>query len=142
MRAAREFHDTYIKSHPALSTTKQHYPLLNFLKFLFVSIQHDQVKWFKALLDVYEPSLNVDPSFGDYLERIGQYFFNLKPKQTEKGSIFSNIFKMLKNPNAGAAPGAGGSRSNPLGALLAPQGAGNQSADDQEIDLEDDDLLD
>ncbi len=95
-RTARQFHDAYLKMHPAFITADLHqFPLLNFLKFLFISIQHDQVKWFKAICEIYKPSWEVDASFGDYLERVGQYFFNLQSKKVEKDSIFNNLFKML-----------------------------------------------
>lgn len=130
LKTAREFYDQYLKNHPDM-TTPEKYPLCNFLKFLFVSIQHDQVKWFKSLLEVYKPSLDIDPSFGDYLERVGQYFFDLKPKRVEKESIFNNLFKMLSNPaDARGSNQAQSSSSN-----------NNDLIDDSE-ELEDNDLLD
>lgn len=129
LKTAREFHDTYVKLHPDIKDP-QAFPLLNFIKFLFISIQHDQAKWFTAICDVYKPSLSVDPSLDDYLERVGQYFFNMKPKRAEKESIFNNLFKMLTNPGEARPSAAATSRSQePM------------IGDDSE-ELEDDDLLD
>jgi hypothetical protein len=100
-----------------------------------VSIQHGQVKWFQALLQVYKPSLDEDASFGDYLERIGQYFFDLRPKRPEKTDMFSNLFKMFATP---VGTGSG------LLAGPGPSGGGRdkkcQSADDECFD--EDELLD
>ena len=46
--------------------------------------------------------MDKDKSFYDYLDRIGQYFFNLKPKKVEKESMFNNLMRMLtttQSPN-------------------------------------------
>jgi len=130
-RTARQFHDVYLKNHPDLrSADLSQFPLLSFIKFLFISIQHDQVKWFKSICEIYKPSWEADVSFGEYLERVGQYFFNIQPKKIEKDSIFNNIFKMLS--------GSGEPRQ-------AQQKAGPSSSlenEEKEETLEDNDLLD
>lgn len=134
LKTAREFYEYYTKNHPYTrmqddkSQLQNHMPLCNFIKFLFICIQHDQVKWFNALNVVYKPSLDIDPSFHDYLERIGQYFFQIKPKNVEKGgNMLNNLFKMLTNPGEGTSNNNSGNSGSKV--IL-------------ENELEDDDLLD
>ncbi len=121
--------------HPAFITADLHqFPLLNFLKFLFISIQHDQVKWFKAICEIYKPSWEVDASFADYLERVGQYFFNLQSKKVEKDSIFNNLFKMLS--------GGGLDQRQTKRQEEQRPGASSRLDVEEEETLEDNDLLD
>jgi hypothetical protein len=97
---AFEFYNHFKINHPLLIDQQQQQkktelPLLNFLNFLFISIKTCKVNVFNVLIDIYKPSLDRDKSFIDYLDRIGQYFFNLKPKKVEKENMFSNLMRML-----------------------------------------------
>jgi len=127
---AKEFYEQYIRNHPLIKENITKLPLINFIKFLFIAINKNQVKWFKCLCEVYKQSLDVDASYGDYLERIGQYFFNIKAKKVEAGgSIFNNLFKMLA-ANPGEMHGSTSAASHR-----------EQSGDESDY-LEDNDLLD
>lgn len=126
---AEEFYEHYIKNHPSIHGNTSKFPLINFLKFLFIAIKNNQVKWFKSICDIYKPSLDVDLSYGEYLERVGQYFFNIKAKKVEGGgSIFNNLFKILANPGEMAGSTSANSQQDQSG--------------DESDHLEDNDLLD
>ena len=134
VEAARQFYESYTRNHHQLKEGNEavQFPLLNFLKYLFLAIQQVELKWFNALIAIYKPSLKADPSFGDYLERIGQYFFNLKPKKVEKENIFNNLFRMFTNPAADR-------ESNTASNQIDQQ---QQAEDEWTDDPEDNDLLD
>uniref|UniRef100_A0A0P4WP96 Golgi to ER traffic protein 4 homolog n=1 Tax=Scylla olivacea TaxID=85551 RepID=A0A0P4WP96_SCYOL len=98
--AASEVFETYTKTHPTI--TKQRgppfiLPLLNFLWLLLSTIESGKVTYFTVLCEQYQPSLNRDPSYREYLDRIGQLFFNLPaPKpQAGPGGIFGNLIQGL-----------------------------------------------
>lgn len=92
LTSAIDFYTHYVKNNPLVDTNK---PLVNFLNFLFAAIKLNKVNLFNVLLELYKPSLDRDTSYYDYLDRIGQMFFNLKPKKVEKESMFSNLMRML-----------------------------------------------
>jgi hypothetical protein len=97
---AYEFYNHFKSNHPLIDQQKKNeLPLLNFLNFLFISIKTCKVNIFNVLIEIYKPSLDRDKSLNDYLDRIGQYFFNLKPKKVEKENIFNNLMRMLVTNN-------------------------------------------
>lgn len=54
-------------------------PLLNFLWLLLLAIDTGRVTDYSILIEQYQPSIKRDPSYNDYLDRIGQLFFGLPP---------------------------------------------------------------
>lgn len=54
------------------------------LQFLF-SFFSGQVTRFTVLCEQYQPSLKRDPSYREYLDRIGQLFFNLPAPRPQQG---------------------------------------------------------
>ncbi|XP_071521488.1 Golgi to ER traffic protein 4 homolog [Panulirus ornatus] len=98
--AASEVFETYTKKHPNI--TKQRgppfiLPLLNFLWLLLSTIESGKVAYFTVLCEQYQPSLKRDPSYREYLDRIGQLFFNLPAPKTQHGpgGIFGNLIQGL-----------------------------------------------
>ncbi|XP_065317866.1 Golgi to ER traffic protein 4 homolog [Gordionus sp. m RMFG-2023] len=91
---------SYVKMHPVIHKDNPPFPLplLNFLCFLLFAIQNkDKLTVFSILCDKYERALKRDPSFFTYLEKIGQLFFGLKPRNSSQNSfgMFDNIFQNL-----------------------------------------------
>ncbi|XP_036323445.1 Golgi to ER traffic protein 4 homolog isoform X2 [Rhagoletis pomonella] len=75
-------------------------PLLNFVYFLFRCIDTGRQDAFRALCDLYKPSLNRDPSFEKYLIKIGVHFFGVAPPSTMgggglMGGMFGDLFTRL-----------------------------------------------
>ncbi|KAL6057049.1 Golgi to ER traffic protein 4 [Balamuthia mandrillaris] len=73
----------YCASHPAAATS----PLSNFIRFLLATVQHRTAgATFQTLRTKYKPSIQRDPTFEQYLDRIGEIFFGIKP-QTQAGGL-------------------------------------------------------
>lgn len=92
--ASAAFH-TYTRKHPAVSSEYPFLlPLLNFLEFLLQAIEREKLAYFRTLCEQYQPSLKRDPSYSDYVERIGQLFFGLAPPPKQQG-IFGNLLQSI-----------------------------------------------
>uniref|UniRef100_A0A2D4FVU0 Uncharacterized protein n=1 Tax=Micrurus corallinus TaxID=54390 RepID=A0A2D4FVU0_MICCO len=51
---------------------------------------------FTVLCEQYQPSLKRDPMYNEYLDRIGQLFFGVPPKQTSSyGGLLGNLLNSL-----------------------------------------------
>lgn len=53
------------------------------------------------MCEIYAHSLNRDPAFKDYLTRIGELYFGIRPPQTNRGfgDILSNLFQSFAEDN-------------------------------------------
>ena len=136
---AAQFYDTYTKNHPfnEVDNNFKKSPFINFFNLLFISIRNNNPKMFKTLIELYKPSLNRDPSFADYLERIGQYFFNFKSNKPVKENMFNNLFKMLTNSGEGPSGVQGLASSR-----IVNDETSDDGWDSSKEDIEDNDLLD
>lgn len=95
---ALETFETYTKYHPKIACSEPpfKYPLLNFLYFLLKSIDTKKLNLFKALCDLYKPSLERDPSYEKYLQKIGIMYFDAPaPQQPRSGGLFGNLINQL-----------------------------------------------
>ena len=95
---------SYTDSHPSLQGDKKgppyKHPLLNFVWLLLLAIEHKQsVSAYSTLVEKYRPSLKREPSYLEYLDKIGQHFFGLPPPppRARPGGMFSGIFENLLN---------------------------------------------
>ncbi|XP_077980529.1 Golgi to ER traffic protein 4 homolog [Glandiceps talaboti] len=73
-------------------------PLLNFIWFLLLAVQGGKLTVFSVLCEKYQPSLNRDPSYMDYIGRIGQLFFGMPPPKQENsqpGGALGNLLQSL-----------------------------------------------
>ncbi|XP_070580520.1 Golgi to ER traffic protein 4 homolog [Ptychodera flava] len=69
---------TYTEKHPDIETGPPFMkPLLNFVWFLLLAIQGGKLTVFAVLCEKYQPSISRDPSYKDYIDRIGQIFFGV-----------------------------------------------------------------
>lgn len=99
-QTASEAFNTYTRKHPRCGKGPPFaLPLLNFLCYLFGAIESRKLTTFTVLCDHYKPSLTRDPSYMQYLERIGENFFGLKLPTSRKGpkGLLGNLFQSLVN---------------------------------------------
>ncbi|MBV94777.1 Golgi to ER traffic protein 4, partial [Eschrichtius robustus] len=74
---------TYTRKHPSIESGPPFVqPLLNFIWFLLLAVDGGKLTVFTVLCEQYQPSLRRDPMYNEYLDRIGQLFFGVPPKQT------------------------------------------------------------
>ncbi|PKU33963.1 sun domain-containing protein 1 isoform x1 [Limosa lapponica baueri] len=74
---------TYTQKHPSIEKGPPFVqPLLNFIWFLLLAVDGGKLTVFTVLCEQYQPSLKRDPMYNEYLDRIGQLFFGVPPKQT------------------------------------------------------------
>ena len=93
---------SYTDSHPSLREKKgppYKHPLLNFVWLLLLAIQGKQsVAAYTVLVEKYTPSLKRDPTYLEYLDKIGQHFFGVAPPpKARPGGMFSGLFDSLLN---------------------------------------------
>lgn len=91
---------TYTKYHPKIACTEPPFaamPLLNFTYFLLKAISTGKLTVFKALCDVYKPSIARDAAFEKYLQKIGVLFFGAPPPQERLGAggFFGDLINQL-----------------------------------------------
>lgn len=96
---AGETFGTYTKYHPSIANTEPPFnlPLLNFVFFLLKAIDQGRLAVFKALCELYKPSIERDPAYDKYLSKIGVIFFNA-PQVREAsgpGGIFGDLISQL-----------------------------------------------
>lgn len=90
--------NTYTKFHPKIGQTNPPFvlPLLNFVFFLLKIIESRKLAIFKSLCELYKPSLDRDPSYEKYLEKIGVIFFGApQPPRRPNGGIFGGLINQL-----------------------------------------------
>ncbi|CAH1100273.1 unnamed protein product [Psylliodes chrysocephalus] len=98
---ANQTFTSYTEQHPRILKSGPPYllPLLNFIWFLLQAIESQKIQTFAVLCEQYEPSLKRDPCFIQYLDKIGQIFFGLKPPQPQQhaGGFFGNFLENFIN---------------------------------------------
>ncbi|KAG8191155.1 hypothetical protein JTE90_016668 [Oedothorax gibbosus] len=91
--ASTAFH-AYTEKHPAVTSGFPYLlPLLNFLQFLLQAIEREKLAYFAVLCEKYQPSLQRDPTYSEYVDRIGQLFFGLTPPPKQQGGLFGNLLQ-------------------------------------------------
>jgi tetratricopeptide (TPR) repeat protein len=70
-------------------------PLINYIRFLLMTLERDAYPLFDMLRKKYAPSINRDIVFQEFLDQIAQIFFNVK---TSSGNIFSELLKSFFSP--------------------------------------------
>lgn len=88
---------TYTQKHPSIEDGPPFVqPLLNFIWFLLLAVDGGKLAVFTVLCEQYQPSLRRDPMYNEYLDRIGQLFFGVPPKQTSSyGGLLGNLLSSL-----------------------------------------------
>lgn len=88
---------TYTEKHPSIEKGPPFVqPLLNFIWFLLLAVDGGKLTVFTVLCEQYQPSLKRDPMYNEYLDRIGQLFFGVPPKQSPSyGGLLGNLLNSL-----------------------------------------------
>ncbi|KAM5153097.1 Golgi to ER traffic protein 4 homolog [Mantella aurantiaca] len=88
---------TYTEKHPSIEGGPPFVqPLLNFIWFLLLAVEGGKLTVFTVLCEQYQPSLKRDPMYNEYLDRIGQLFFGVPPKQSSSyGGLLGNLLNSL-----------------------------------------------
>lgn len=96
---AHQTFENYTTRHPSINTSGPPYylPLLNFIWFLLKVIETGKLVAFNTLCTQYQASIKRDPSYADYLNKIGQLFFGIQPARpaAPSGGFFGNILSSL-----------------------------------------------
>lgn len=90
--------ETYTKYHPKIATTQPPFclPLLNFIYFLLKAIETGKLAMFRTLCDLYKTSIDRDPAYQKYLEKVGVLFFGAPvARQGPSGGIFGDLINQL-----------------------------------------------
>lgn len=98
--AANEAFKSYVGQHPKLKGGPPFIvPLLNFVHLLLKTIDSGKLSIFTILCEQYLPSLKKDPGFLPYLDKIGQLYFNVPPKQPANHGrgFFGNFLQSFFN---------------------------------------------
>ncbi|KHJ81574.1 hypothetical protein OESDEN_18739, partial [Oesophagostomum dentatum] len=76
-----------------------HKELLNFLRLLCNALTLRDVNLFDHLVEVYQPHLEVDPTYRNYIDRIGHIFFGhpTSKKGDSFGGVFGSILKVVSD---------------------------------------------
>ncbi|XP_052900482.1 Golgi to ER traffic protein 4 homolog [Anopheles moucheti] len=89
---------TYCKFHTGIACTDPPFafPLLNFLFFLLQLVEQNNRKYvtFMALCELYKPSLERDPSYEKYLQKIGVKYFD-GSRFEQRNIIFSDLIQQF-----------------------------------------------
>jgi len=86
----------YTENHPRIKKTGPPYllPLLNFIWFLLQAVESKKLQTFAILCEQYQNSIGRDPCYVQYLDKIGQIFFGVKPPEEKKsGGLFGNLIE-------------------------------------------------
>ncbi|VDK53018.1 unnamed protein product [Anisakis simplex] len=91
----------YCEKHPEIASEAPYQlPLLNFVWLLTLCVQLRNVTYFSIIVEQYQKCLERDPSYRDYLDKIGQIYFGLPPPQESMSSgLFGTLLKGLLGSN-------------------------------------------
>jgi len=87
LAGANAVFDLFIQKIPSLDT-----PLVHFIQFLLKTVERDAGPLFQMLRQKYAQSLERDPAFNAYLNKIGEVYFGIK----SSGGVLSNLFDLTK----------------------------------------------
>lgn len=89
---ANEAFKSYTSQHPNIKRGPPYLlPLLNFIWFLLQAVESGKLPVFTVLCEQYQPCIKRDPSYREYLDKIGQIFFGVAPPQQRPQGLFSNF---------------------------------------------------
>nr|CAD7411435.1 unnamed protein product [Timema poppensis] len=94
MSTAQAAFHCYTSQHPNIKRGPPYIlPLLNFIWFLLKAVESGKLNTFKVLCEQYQPSIKRDPSYPDYLNKIGHIFFGIPlPRAQPQGFVISKQF--------------------------------------------------
>ncbi|CAG9767212.1 unnamed protein product [Ceutorhynchus assimilis] len=93
---ANQTFTTYTENHPKIKKNRPPFllPLLNFLWFLLQAVETKKLQTFAVLCEQYQMSIKRDPCYIQYLDKIAQIFFGVKPPEKKNsGGLFGNLLE-------------------------------------------------
>jgi len=70
-------------------------PLLHFTEFLLKTVERDAFPLFRMICEKYQKSIQRDPSFQMYLDRISQIYFGVQPQKRGMQAMMENMLGMF-----------------------------------------------
>uniref|UniRef100_A0A915JLZ1 Golgi to ER traffic protein 4 n=1 Tax=Romanomermis culicivorax TaxID=13658 RepID=A0A915JLZ1_ROMCU len=105
IQMARAVFSDYLRLHPTFADQSSSKPplatpLLDFIYFVLESIdrqttQANRLQIYTILIEKYQSSIDRDPSYKSYLDKIGQIFFGLPQPKPKSGGFLSNLLNDL-----------------------------------------------
>lgn len=98
-RTATVAFQSYTSQHPNIDKGPPYIlPLLNFIWFLLKVIESGKLAAFNILCKQYQQSIERDPAYVEYLDKIAQIFFGVNPPRPQNpNGFFGDIFQSLMN---------------------------------------------
>uniref|UniRef100_A0AC34PVG9 Uncharacterized protein n=1 Tax=Panagrolaimus sp. JU765 TaxID=591449 RepID=A0AC34PVG9_9BILA len=89
LRIAQSLFTIYCRDHPQIRQKFpfRNIPIFNFLWLLFAVLQANNFTLFVYLVDKYRPVLHGDCNHRDYLDKVGQIYFKIPPKNEGSGLL-------------------------------------------------------
>lgn len=102
---AKTLREEFLKLLPPEEGRQPPSPLLNFLRFLLMTLERDAAPLFTLLVQRYTPTLERDDALPNLAAEIGRKFYNIEPPK----SMIESVMGMFSGvgPRAGAGAGAG-----------------------------------
>ncbi|XP_041362728.1 Golgi to ER traffic protein 4 homolog [Gigantopelta aegis] len=111
----------YTQNHPAIQNGPPFVkPLLNFVWFLLIALESGKLAVFTILCEKYQTTLNRDPSYREYLDKIGQLWFGLPPPQNTQQGFFGNLLNSLFQGSGDESPSDDDSSVSTAAAAMTP----------------------
>nr|XP_037287414.1 Golgi to ER traffic protein 4 homolog A-like isoform X2 [Rhipicephalus microplus] len=115
----------YTRRHPSVHPGPPYYmPLLNFLWCLLLAVETRKLAVFTVLCEHYQPTISRDPTYPQYLDKIGQLFFGLPPPPKPQG-MFGNLIQTLlgglEDDDSGSSSHAGMAMGQSTSAEVQPE---------------------
>ncbi|GAM27364.1 hypothetical protein SAMD00019534_105390 [Acytostelium subglobosum LB1] len=84
-------------------------PLLNYIRFLLLTLERDALPLFNILKQKYAPTIARDPMFSKYLEQIANIYYKVPIQQSGGlGALLSGLMGGMNSPLFGGGGGNGG----------------------------------
>lgn len=95
LKDANLLHEQFSKILAEKGTPLKNTPLANFTRFLLKTVERDAYPLYQVLVQKYAPSLNRDQSFIQYLDRIQEIYFGVKPQKRGMQAMLDNMLGMF-----------------------------------------------
>jgi len=95
LKDANELHAAFYETLKSKGLSMQASPLANFVSFLLRTLERDAFPLFQMLCQKYSASTSRDPSFQQYLDRIQEVFFKVKPQKRGMQAMLENMLGMF-----------------------------------------------
>eukprot|EP00516_Mucochytrium_quahogii_P011216 CAMPEP_0203788092 /NCGR_PEP_ID=MMETSP0100_2-20121128/2636_1 /ASSEMBLY_ACC=CAM_ASM_000210 /TAXON_ID=96639 /ORGANISM=" , Strain NY0313808BC1" /LENGTH=300 /DNA_ID=CAMNT_0050690759 /DNA_START=208 /DNA_END=1110 /DNA_ORIENTATION=- len=95
LKDAVVLHDTFLDIINKQGQKMPDTPLYHFTTFLLKTVERDAYPLFKMLCEKYSTTINRDPTFPMYIDRISEVFFGVKPQKKGLQAMMDNMLGMF-----------------------------------------------